>query len=138
MTSPEYSKARLDYRPPAGANPEIPSWAKSDYVLNKWVQEERSRRRRYLKDQKLEAWEPLPRQQFEKPNKFFEAINSPFRKLFAPLNARFNYKPLHYFLYTRRFMARIVVPFWLTYYFIKYHVGEKGNIVVSKPVIYPE
>ncbi|XP_071952754.1 NADH dehydrogenase [ubiquinone] 1 beta subcomplex subunit 6-like [Antedon mediterranea] len=135
MTSPELSKARLDLRPPAGVNPEIPSWAKNDYVLNKWIQEERPRRRRYLKDQQLEAWEPLPRSQFEKP--VFEAFNKPFRKLFAPLNARFNNKPLHYFLVTRRVVSRVFVPMWIAHYFVKYHIAAKGNITVSKPLVYP-
>ena len=78
--SPPNRFARNDLRPPAGANPEIPGYAKGDHVLHKWVLEERGRRRRFLADQVLEPCEPFP--QVRHPSRF----TKPFFNIYDGFN----------------------------------------------------
>lgn len=84
MANPKHSLSRVDLRPAAGAEPAVPAWAKDDYVLSRWIKEERARRRRFLADQVLEHSEP--RIHYRPQNTIGDRIFGPIRNAFKPLD----------------------------------------------------
>ncbi|XP_072172815.1 NADH dehydrogenase [ubiquinone] 1 beta subcomplex subunit 6-like [Diadema setosum] len=136
MANPIYSQSRPDKRPPAGTNPALPEWAKGDYVLERWVKEERQRRRNWLMDQKLHPSEPRP--EWRPANALMERIRSPFRSLIAPID-RVTGNRLAPLLWKGGIIFRyFVLPMWVTHYVVKYHIMTKpGFFVVSKRPEYP-
>lgn len=84
MANPIRSLSRPDKRPPAGSKPTLPEWAKGDYVLEKWVGEERQRRRNWLRDQELHPKEPRP--EWRPKNPFLERLREPFQRMLNPID----------------------------------------------------
>ncbi|XP_038068065.1 NADH dehydrogenase [ubiquinone] 1 beta subcomplex subunit 6-like [Patiria miniata] len=133
---PPLAKSRNDLRPPAGAKPEVPGWAKNDHVLKNWITEERLRRRTFLADQVLESYEPIAEP--HKTNRLWRAIRQPFWNLLWPVNEATGYRLFHGIFTMKRFFTVIVLPMWVVHYIVKYHVAPiPGRVVHSKLPIYP-
>lgn len=134
MANPKHSLSRADLRPAAGANPEVPSWAKDDYVLSRWIKEERARRRRFLADQVLAHDEPRPPLRPQKT--IGDRIFGPIRNAFKPLDAATGGRLFHGWLHTKKYLILLVIPAWTTHYVVKYHVATQPNGIVTqnKPV----
>ncbi|XP_063962463.1 NADH dehydrogenase [ubiquinone] 1 beta subcomplex subunit 6-like [Lytechinus pictus] len=137
MANPIRSLSRPDKRPPAGSKPALPEWAKGDYVLEKWVGEERQRRRNWLRDQELHPSEPRP--EWRPQNPFLERLRAPFRQLLNPIDKLTGHR-LRSVLWKGGFYFKwFVLPVWVTHYVVKYHLATKpGYIVTAKRAEFPE
>lgn len=136
MANPQHSLSRRDIRPPAGANPEVPSWAKDDYVLSRWIKEERARRRRFLADQVLEPNEP--RLHYKPSYTIGERIFAPIRNAFKPLDIATGGRLFHGWLHTKKWMVFLILPMWTTHYVVKYHILNKPDaLVIERPPVFP-
>ncbi|XP_071811309.1 NADH dehydrogenase [ubiquinone] 1 beta subcomplex subunit 6-like [Apostichopus japonicus] len=136
MANPKHSLSRVDLRPAAGAEPAVPAWAKDDYVLSRWIKEERARRRRFLADQVLEHREP--RIHYRPQNTIGDRIFGPIRNAFKPLDVATGGRLFRGWLHTKKYLVLLVIPAWTAHYFVKYHVATKPHgIVTEKSAVFP-
>merc|ERR1712002_385467 len=122
---------------PAGSNPALPEWAKGDYVLERWVKEERQRRRNWLMDQRLHPSEPRP--EWRPTHPLVEGIKTPFYRLFNPVDAATGGRLRRVLFRGGVIFKWIVLPMWVTHYVVKYHIFTKeGFVVASKRADFPD
>ncbi|XP_002739464.1 NADH dehydrogenase [ubiquinone] 1 beta subcomplex subunit 6-like [Saccoglossus kowalevskii] len=110
---------------------DIPEYAKKDYVLRKIAEEARQTRRNWLADQVLPAGEPrnIPKK--------VPAWQEVFIKPFRPLDRKLNHGLTRAWRTGSKVFLFMILPVWVAHYMTKYHNNKPGNLVMSKPALYP-